>query len=105
VAPLAPHIAAELWERLAHGDRLDDVAFPVADADALVGSAMVLPVTVDGRRRGEIRVGRAAGEEEVRRAALALGPVARLVDQGQVARVIHVPGRIVNVVTRGGQGS
>jgi leucyl-tRNA synthetase len=101
VAPLAPHIAAELWERLGHEDQLDDVAFPVADADALVGSAMVLPVTVDGRRRGEIRVGRAAGEEEVRRAALALGPVARLVDQDRVARVVHVPGKIVNVVTRG----
>jgi leucyl-tRNA synthetase len=105
VAPLAPHIAAELWERLGHDDRLDDVAFPVADAEALVGSAVVLPVTVDGRRRGAIRVGRAAGEEEVRRAVLALGPVARLVDQDQVARVIHVPGRIVNVVTRGGRGS
>ncbi|HET9008354.1 MAG TPA: class I tRNA ligase family protein, partial [Actinomycetes bacterium] len=105
VAPLAPHIAAELWERLGHDGRLDDVAFPVADADALVGSIMVLPVTVDGRRRGEVRVDRGAGEEEVRRAALALGPVARLVDQDRVARVIHVPGKIVNVVTRGGRRS
>jgi leucyl-tRNA synthetase len=105
VAPLAPHIAAELWERLGHDGQLDDVAFPVADADALVGSTMVLPVTVDGRRRGEVRVDPAAGEEEVRRAALALGPVARLVDQDRVARVIHVPGKIVNVVTRGGRRS
>ena len=105
VAPLAPHIAAELWERLGHDGQLDDVAFPVADADALVGSTMVLPVTVDGRRRGEIRVGRAAGDEEVRRAALALGPVARLVDEDRVARVIHVPGKIVNIVTRGGRRS
>jgi leucyl-tRNA synthetase len=105
VAPLAPHIAAELWERLGHDGQLDDVAFPVADPDALVGSTMVLPVTVDGRRRGEVRVDPAAGEEEVRRAALALGPVARLVDQDRVARVIHVPGKIVNVVTRGGRRS
>jgi leucyl-tRNA synthetase len=61
---------------------------------------VVLPVTVDGRRRGEITVGPDANEEEVRRAALALGPVARLVGEGRVARVVHVPGRIVNVVTR-----
>ncbi|MFL6183801.1 MAG: leucine--tRNA ligase [Actinomycetes bacterium] len=100
VAPLAPHLAAELWERLGHQDPLDDLAFPTADPEALATAAMVLPVTVDGRRRGEITVGPDADEEEVRRAALALGPVARLVGEGRVARVVHVPGRIVNVVTR-----
>jgi leucyl-tRNA synthetase len=100
VAPLAPHLAAELWERLGHDDPLDDVAFPTADPQALVATAVVLPVTVDGRRRGEITVAPDAGEAEVRRAALALEPVARLVGQDRVARVVHVPGRIVNVVTR-----
>ncbi|MFL6266681.1 MAG: leucine--tRNA ligase [Actinomycetes bacterium] len=100
VAPLAPHLAAELWERLGHQDPLDDLAFPTADPEALATAAVVLPVTVDGRRRGEITVGPDADEEEVRRAALALGPVARLVGEGRVARVVHVPGRIVNVVTR-----
>jgi leucyl-tRNA synthetase len=100
VAPLAPHIAAELWERLGHDDPVDDVAFPRPAADALVRAAMVLPVTVDGRRRGEVTVSRDASEDEVRQAALALGPVARLVDEDRVARVVHVPGKIVNVVTR-----
>ena len=100
VAPLAPHIAAELWERLGHDEPIDDVAFPVADPDALVRLALVLPVTVDGRRRGEITVRRDASEEEVRQAALALGPVARLVGEDQLTRVIYVPGKIVNVVTR-----
>jgi leucyl-tRNA synthetase len=60
----------------------------------------VLPVTVDGRRRGEIIVRRDASEEEVRQAALALGPVARLVGEDRLMRVIYVPGKIVNVVTR-----
>jgi leucyl-tRNA synthetase len=100
VAPLAPHLAAELWERLGHDDPLDDVAFPVADPRALAAAAVVIPVTVDGRRRGEITVAPDASEAEVRRAALALGPVARLVAEDRVARVVHVPGRIVNVVTR-----
>jgi leucyl-tRNA synthetase len=100
VAPLAPHLAAELWERLGHDDPLDDVAFPVPDPEVLVPEAVVLPVTVDGRRRGEITVARDAAEEEVRRAALALEPVARLAGEDRVARVVHVPGKIVNVVTR-----
>jgi leucyl-tRNA synthetase len=100
VAPLAPHLAAELWERLGHDDPLDDVAFPVPDPQALAAATVVLPVTVDGRRRGEVTVARDAAEEEVRRAALALPPVARLVAEDRVARVVHVPGRIVNVVTR-----
>jgi leucyl-tRNA synthetase len=101
VAPLAPHLAAELWERLGHHDPLDDVAFPVPDPAALATATVVLPVTVDGRRRGEITVARDAAEEAVRRAALALAPVARLVAEDRVDRVVHVPGRIVNVVTRG----
>ena len=100
VAPLAPHIAAELWERLGHDELIDDVAFPVADPDALVRLALVLPVTVDGRRRGEITVRRDASEEEVRQAALALGPVARLVGEDRLTRVIYVPGKLVNVVSR-----
>jgi leucyl-tRNA synthetase len=100
VAPLAPHIAAELWERLGHDDPIDDVAFPIPDADALVRAAIVLPVTVDGRRRGEITVSSDATEDEVRQAALALGPVERLVAEDRVARVIYVPGKIVNVVSR-----
>jgi leucyl-tRNA synthetase len=100
VAPLAPHIAAELWERLGHDEPIDDVAFPVADPDALVQLAFVLPVTVDGRRRGEITVRRDASEEEVRQAALALGPVARLIIEDRLTRVIYVPGKIINVVTR-----
>jgi leucyl-tRNA synthetase len=100
VAPLAPHIAAELWERLGHDEPIDDVAFPRPDPDALVRLALVLPVTVDGRRRGDITVRRDASEDEVRQAALALGPVARLAGEDQVARVIYVPGKIVNVVTR-----
>ena len=100
VAPLAPHLAAELWERLGHDDPLDDVAFPVPDPQALATATVVLPVTVDGRRRGEVTVARDAAEEEVRRAALALPPVARLAAEDRVARVVHVPGRIVNVVTR-----
>jgi leucyl-tRNA synthetase len=101
VAPLAPHIAAELWERLGHDDPIDDAAFPRPDPAALVRAAVVVPVTVDGRRRGEITVGRAASDEEVRQAALALAPVARLVADDRVARVVHVPGKIVNIVTRG----
>jgi leucyl-tRNA synthetase len=100
VAPLAPHIAAELWERLGHDEPIDDVAFPVADPDALVRLALVLPVTVDGRRRGEITVRPDASEEEVRQAALALDPVARLIGEDRLTRVIYIPGKIINVVTR-----
>jgi leucyl-tRNA synthetase len=100
VAPLAPHIAAELWERLGHDDLVDDVVFPQAAPDALVETRVTLPVTVNGRRRGEVTVSPDAGEEEVRQAALALGPVARLVDADRVVRVVHVPGKIINVVTR-----
>jgi leucyl-tRNA synthetase len=98
--PLAPHIASELWEKLGHHERVDDMAFPVADPAALEEAQVVIPVTVDGRPRGAITVGRAATEAEVTAAGLQLEGIAKLMETKELDRVVFVPGRILNLVTR-----
>jgi leucyl-tRNA synthetase len=98
--PLAPHVTSELWERLGHRGLIDDVAFPVADPAALEEAFAVIPVTVDGRPRGTITIPREAGEAEATVAGLRLDTVARAMEARELHRVIFVPGKILNLVTR-----
>ncbi len=100
VFPLAPHVASELWEKLGHDQAIDDAPFPTADPDALVQTHVVLPVTVNGKPRGEITVDRQASQAEVTEAGLALEAVAKLVEGKEIVRVVVVPGKIVNFVVQ-----
>jgi leucyl-tRNA synthetase len=63
-----------------------------------VDNVVVLPVQVNGKRRGEISVDRDADQATVEKAALALEAVARALDGKAPKKVIVVPRRIVNVV-------
>lgn len=100
VFPLAPHVASELWEKMGHDEAIDDIPFPTADSEALVQTHIVLPVTVNGKPRGEITVDRQASQAEVTDAGLALEAVAKLVEGKEIVRVVIVPGKIVNFVIR-----
>lgn len=100
LAPLAPHIASELWERLGHDSPIDDALFPQPDVAALVTETVVLPATVDGRVRGEITLSADATEDEAIDAALHLESVARLVEKSTIKKVVYVPGKIINIVMK-----
>jgi leucyl-tRNA synthetase len=100
VAPLAPHIAEELWARLGHAESLSAAAFPEADPALAAEQTVVLPVQIDGKTRLRIEVPADAGREQI--AAILDGhpEVARHVGGVAIDRVVVVPGRIVNIVTR-----
>jgi len=98
--PLAPHVTSELWQRLGHLDRIDDEAFPVADPKAIDEAFVVIPVTVDGRPRGTISIVREATEAVAVDAGLRLEAVARVMEAKELDRVVFVPGKILNLVTR-----
>ena len=98
--PLASHVASELWERLGHRDRIDDVAFPVADPEAIREDSVTIPVTLDGKPRGTITIARDAVQDDAMTAGLQLETVASLVEGREIARVVFVPGKILNIVTK-----
>jgi leucyl-tRNA synthetase len=100
LAPLAPHIAEELWQELGYPYSVHHAAWPQVDGAALAQATVTLPVQVNGRRRGEVVVASDADEDEVRRAVEADSRLRPWLDGLCIERVVLVPGRIVNVVGR-----
>jgi leucyl-tRNA synthetase len=101
LAPVSPHLAEELWAVLGHTESLFAEPWPRADRDALRRDEVEIVVQVDGRVRGRVTVDTAAGEPEIRALALGDGRVQPWLAGRAVARVVVVPGRLVNIVTRG----
>jgi leucyl-tRNA synthetase len=100
IAPFAPHLAEELWQQFGHGDSVFLAAWPVADPDALRREAVQVVVQVDGRVRTRLLVSPDSEEDTLTRQALADDKVRPWLSTRAVERVVVVPGRLVNIVTR-----
>jgi leucyl-tRNA synthetase len=100
LGPFCPHIGEELWSRLGHDGSLFTEQWPSPDPAALRKEEVTVVVQVDGKVRGRLTVAADTGEEEVRRRALADERVKGWIGTGGVARVVVVPNRLVNIVTR-----
>jgi leucyl-tRNA synthetase len=99
LAPLAPHIAEELWSRLGHHDSLATEAFPEADPVWLVDETVEIPVQLNGKVRARIHVPADADAEAMEALARAEAQVAALLAaHGTVRKVVAVPGRLINFV-------
>ncbi|MBA2667093.1 MAG: leucine--tRNA ligase [Trueperaceae bacterium] len=100
LAPIAPHIAEELWHRLGHTTSVHLERWPEPDRAALVRDTVTYAVQVNGKLRGEIELGAEAPKDDVLRAAKAVPNVARYVEGGSIVREIVVPGKLVNLVVK-----
>jgi leucyl-tRNA synthetase len=99
LAPMAPHISAELWERRhGAGARVHSQPWPVADPAMLTEELVTLVVQVNGKLRDKVMISPAATVEEVEAAALASPKVAAQLAGRAPARVIARPPHVVNVV-------
>ena len=100
VAPLAPHIAEELWRLLGHRESLAYAPLPEADENLAAEQAVSLPVQIKGKTRFTMQVPAGAGREQIERLLTAHRDFALHTAGRQVHRVVIVPGRIANVVVR-----
>lgn len=98
VAPLAPHLAEELWSRLGHDTSLAHGPFPQADERYLVADTVEYPVQVNGKVRGRITVAADADKAVLEAAALAEEKVQAFLAGAIPKKVIVVPGKMVNLV-------
>ncbi|HSE91733.1 MAG TPA: class I tRNA ligase family protein, partial [Methylomirabilota bacterium] len=100
LAPFCPHVTEELWERLGRAGGVVAQRWPEADPAALVKDEVTVVVQVDGKVRSRLTVDVGASEAEVRRQALEDDKVRPWLGARTIDRVVVVPNRLVNIVTR-----
>ena len=98
LAPFAPHITEELWERTGHKTSIHLEPWPVADKSALVRDAIEIVVQVNGKWRGVVEVPPGSGEDAVFERALAVSTVSAQIDGKSVRKKIFVPDKLLNIV-------
>jgi len=98
LAPLAPHVAEELWTWLGHDDTLAYEPFPVADPALLVEESVTCVIQVGGKLRDRIAVPPSIGDDDLQERALASEAVQRALDGRGIRTVVVRAPRLVNVV-------
>jgi leucyl-tRNA synthetase len=98
LAPFAPHMSEELWERLGHGESLVWADYPEPDPALLVSETVSVAVQVNGKLRGVVEVPAGADQSLVEEAARAEERVASFLEGKTERRVIYVPDRLINFV-------
>ncbi len=100
LAPLAPHIAEELWQALGHADTLAYEPWPTFDAAALREDTIEVPVQINGKLRGRVQVPTDADKTVLEAAARGDAKIAEMLAGKAVLKAIVVPGRMVNFVVK-----
>jgi leucyl-tRNA synthetase len=100
MAPLAPHAAEELWQRMGHAESLARAPWPTFDPAMVQEDDVVMSVQVNGKLRGTLTVAKTAGRDAVLASAKADPSVARHLEGKEIVKEIFVPGKIVNFVVR-----
>lgn len=98
VAPVAPHVAEELWSRLGHSESLARAPFPVADPELLVEETVTCVVQVAGKVRDRLEVAPDIDAAELEALAVATPGVQRTLQGAAPRKVIVRAPRLVNVV-------
>ena len=98
LAPLAPHVAEELWEILGHAPSVTGQPWPEYDPAKLVTDTVEIVLQVNGKMRGRVTVPSGADRDAVEAAALADENVQRHLGDQRVRKVIVIPGKLINIV-------
>ena len=100
LSPFAPHISEELWHLLGHEESITGASFPEYVAAYTVEDNVTYPVQFNGKMRFTVDLPKSASPAEVEAAVRALEQTARWVGDKTVAKVVVVPGRIINIVVK-----
>jgi leucyl-tRNA synthetase len=99
VAPVMPHLAEACWSRLGRPGLVAEAPWPGYDPALVADEEIVIPIQVDGKRRGELRLAPGLDDARVGDLALADRNVSAHIGERSVRKVVIVPDRIVNIVT------
>ena len=100
LSPFAPHMAEELWHRMGHTDTVTYARFPEFNKAFVSEDNCTYPVSFNGKTRFNVEMPKSASPAEVEAYVRGLEPTARYVGDGNIVKVIVVPGRIINIVVK-----
>jgi leucyl-tRNA synthetase len=98
LAPMAPHMCEEIWERLGNKPSIFRNQLPEEDPEWLKGDIYTLVVQVNGKVRSRIEASVGANNEELKKIALEDERISDIVGSSEIKKIIVVPGRLVNIV-------
>jgi leucyl-tRNA synthetase len=98
LAPFAPHISEELWEKLGHAESLAYESWPEYDEELIKEKEIELAVQVNGKIKGKIVVSANASEEQIKQEALSREKVTVAMAGREPRKVIVIKSRLVNIV-------
>ena len=100
LAPMAPHVAEEVWELLGRAGSVLDAAWPAWDDELAADEVVTVVVQVNGKLRDRLAVPVDAEKDGVLARARAAENAARFLEGKQVVKEIYVPGKLVNFVVK-----
>jgi len=100
LAPMTPHLSEELWEMLGHTGGLWTAGWPAFDEALTREDEVEIPIQVNGRLRGKVKVAAGSSEEEVVKIAQADGVIAPHLAGKQIVKIVFVPDRLLNLVVK-----
>ncbi|HSE60272.1 MAG TPA: leucine--tRNA ligase, partial [Nitrospiraceae bacterium] len=98
LAPFAPHLSEELWERLGHKPSVGQQPWPAYDPALTVSDRLELPIQINGKLRGRISVAAEAGREEVLRLAQQESKIQEILRGREPKKVIYIEKKLINFV-------
>ena len=99
LAPSAPHLAEDLWERLGKSYSIHQQKWPQYNAAVAAEEMFTLVVQVNGKVRGKVELPVGVGEDEAKKAAMSEENVQRHIQGKTPSQVFYVPNKLVNIVT------
>ncbi len=100
LAPIAPHLGEELWERIGGEYSVFDQSWPTYEEELAAEETITLVAQINGTVRGRVEMPADLTEEQAKEAALTHENIQRHLEEREVVRMIYVPGRLVNIVAK-----
>jgi leucyl-tRNA synthetase len=100
LAPFAPHLAEELWEKFGHKESVFKSRWPEYDKEAVTEEQVTVVVQINGKLRATLEVSLNTDKEKIERMALESDQVKNFTKGKQIVKTIHVPNKLINFVVR-----
>jgi leucyl-tRNA synthetase len=100
IAPFAPHLAEEIWEKLGNTESVHLQTWPAYDENLIQDELVTVAVQINGKVRGEVVVVPSASEDEVFAEAENNEKIKSYIEAGQIVKRIYIPGKLLSLVVK-----